>query len=65
MDELVKLISEKLGISQEAARKAVLITADFLKNKLPLPIYSDVEVVLETTNITEEESKELGLFRIP
>ncbi len=65
MDELVKLISEKLGVSQDVARKAVLITADYLKNKLPSHIYTDVEVVLETENITEEETRELGLFRIP
>ncbi len=65
MDELIKLISEKLGVSQEVARKAVLITADYLKNKLPQPIYADVEVVLETANATEEETRELGLFRIP
>ncbi len=65
MDELVKLISEKLGISQDVARKAVLITADYLKNKLPRHIYTDVEVVLETANVAEEETKELGLFRIP
>ncbi len=65
MDELVKQISEKLGISQDIARKAVLITADYLKNKLPSHIYTDVEVVLETANASEEETKELGLFRIP
>ncbi len=65
MDELIKLISEKLGVSQDVARKAVLITADYLKNKLPTHIYADVEVVLETANAAEEETKELGLFRIP
>ncbi len=65
MDELVKLIAEKLGLSQDIARKAVLITADYLKNKLPPHVYTDVEVVLETTNATEEETRELGLFRIP
>ena len=65
MDELIKLISEKLGVSQEVARKAVLITADYLKNKLPQHIYTDVEVVLETANVPEEETRELGLFRIP
>ena len=65
MDELIKLISEKLGISQETARSAVLITADYLKSKLPQHIYTDVEVILETSNVTDEETKELGLFQIP
>jgi len=35
MEELIKRISEKLGISEEAARKAVVMTADYLKYKLP------------------------------
>lgn len=65
MDELIKLIAEKLGVTQDVARKAVLITADYLKNKLPAPIYTDVEAILETSNVTEEETKELGVFRIP
>ena len=65
MDDLVKLISEKLGISQDVARKSVLITADYLKKKLPNHIYRDVEVILETTDITDEESKNLGVFQIP
>ncbi len=65
MEELIKRISEGLGISQDAARKAVLITADFLKERLPQPIYTDVEAILETSHIPEEEAKELGLFRIP
>ncbi len=65
MEELVKLISEKLGVSEDVARKAVLITADYLKNKLPQHVYIDVEAILETSNVTEEEIVELGLFRIP
>jgi hypothetical protein len=65
MDELIRLISEKLEVSQDLARKAVLITADYLKNKLPPHIYTDVEAILETSNVTEEETKELGVFRIP
>ncbi len=65
MDELVKLIAEKLGVSQDVARKAVLITADYLKQKLPQHVYTDVEVVLETASVNEEETRELGLFRIP
>ncbi len=65
MDELVKTISEKLGVSQDIARKAVLITADYLKTKLPGPIYTDVEVALEMSTVSDEETRELGLFKIP
>ena len=65
MDELVKLLSEKLGISQDVARKAVLITGDYLRAKLPEHIYTDVEAILGTSNATEEEIADLGLFRLP
>ncbi len=65
MDELIKMISEKLGISQEDARKAVLIMIDYLKSKLSPVMFADVDVVLETPNVSEEEARELGLFKIP
>ncbi len=65
MDELIKMISEKLGISQEEARKAVLIMTDYLRSKLPPAMFGDVDTILETPNITEEEARELGLFKIP
>ncbi len=65
MDELIKMISEKLGISQEDARKAVLIMTDYLKNKLPPAMFADIDAILETPHISEEEARELGLFKIP
>ena len=65
MDELIKLLAEKLGVSKETARKAAIITDAFLKTKLPATIYNDIEILLESKNITEEEKRELGLFQIP
>ena len=65
MDELVKRLSESLGVSQEAARKAILITADHLKRKLPEPIFHQIKIVLDMPEVSDEESRELGLFRIP
>ncbi len=65
MDELIKQISEILGIPQDAARKAVLIMTNYLRNKLPPAMFADVDLILETPDISEKEAKELGLFRIP
>ena len=65
MDELVKTISEKLGISDIAARKAVIIVSDFLKNKLPKPLAGQVDKILEMDKVTEEELREIGLFKMP
>jgi uncharacterized protein (DUF2267 family) len=46
MDELIKQITQKTGISQDQARQAVTQVLDFLKQKLPAPIANQVEAVL-------------------
>jgi nucleoid DNA-binding protein len=38
VNELINIIVQKTGISQENAQKAVQVTVDFLKSKLPGPI---------------------------
>ena len=38
MEELVKLVVEKTGISEEQARAAVLTVIQFLKDRLPEPV---------------------------
>jgi hypothetical protein len=43
MDELVKLVSKKVGISEAQARQAVEIVVEFLKKELPQPIAAQVE----------------------
>lgn len=65
MDELIKRFTESLGVSEEAARKAILITADHLKRKLPGPVYEQLEIALKLPEASEDEIKELGLFRFP
>jgi hypothetical protein len=65
MDELVKQISEKIGISQDAARKTVLVTANYLKKKLPASLSEEIDMVLGMENITEEEAAFMGLFKVP
>jgi hypothetical protein len=46
MEELVKLIVAKTGISEEQARTAIQTVAGFLKERLPAPIAGQVDAVL-------------------
>lgn len=52
MDELVKLVAEKAGISESQARTAVETVMGFLKEKLPEPLDSQVETVLEGGDVS-------------
>lgn len=47
MDELVKLVSEKTGLSEEMSKKAVGVVLDYLKDKLPDPIAGQIDNLLE------------------
>ena len=47
MDELVKLVSEKVGINEEQAKQAVETVVGFLKEKLPEPLAGQLDAVLE------------------
>jgi hypothetical protein len=46
MDELVNLVVQKTGISQDDARKAVEVIVNELKTKLPGPISSHIDSFL-------------------
>ncbi|MGC9469491.1 MAG: DUF2267 domain-containing protein [Anaerolineae bacterium] len=46
MDELVKLLQEKVGLNEDQARQAVKTVVDFLKEKLPDPIATQLEAAL-------------------
>lgn len=47
MDELVKLVVDKVGVTEAQARQAVELVLDYLKDKLPEPIAGQVGAVLE------------------
>jgi uncharacterized protein (DUF2267 family) len=47
MDELVKLVVDKAGISEKQAQQAVETVLAFLKDKLPDPIAGQVEAALK------------------
>jgi hypothetical protein len=67
MDELVKRITEKTGISEEQARSAVKTVAGFLKEKLPAPLAGQVDNVLSgaggvTDNLGDVAAKVGNIF---
>ena len=46
MDELIKQVATKTGISEEQARTAVTTVLGFIKNKLPAPIAGQIDGAL-------------------
>jgi len=46
MEELIKQVTSKAGISEEQARTAVTTVLGFIKDKLPAPIAGQVESAL-------------------
>ena len=46
MDELAKLISQKVGISEAQAKQAIEMVVSHLKQHLPAPIASQIDGVL-------------------
>ncbi len=47
MDELVKLVSKKTGLSEDKSQVAVQIVVDYLKKKLPAPVAGQIDAVLQ------------------
>jgi hypothetical protein len=56
MDELVKLVSQKTGLSEDMSRQAVQIVVNYLKERLPAPIASQVNTVLSGAGTGEDLS---------
>ena len=46
MDELIKLVTQKAGISEAQAKSAVETVIGFLKGKLPAPVASQIDGLL-------------------
>ncbi|MBS1517307.1 MAG: hypothetical protein JSS91_04400 [Bacteroidetes bacterium] len=51
MDELIKLVTEKTGISAEQAKSAIETVGNFVKDKLPAGIGDQVNNFLEGKEI--------------
>lgn len=46
MDEIVSLVAQKTGLSQDDAQKAVTAVIGVLKSKLPAPIAAEIDKLL-------------------
>ena len=46
MDQVISQITQRTGISEEQARQAVEIVANYLKGQLPAPIAGQVDGIL-------------------
>ena len=60
MEELIELIVEKTGISEEIATKVVDMVVDFLKDKLPEPIAGQLDNLLSGEGIADDLLGGLG-----
>ena len=52
MKELINVIVQKTGISEENAQKAVQVMLGFLKTKLPAPVAAQLDSFLSTRTPT-------------
>ncbi len=46
MDELVRLVSQKTGLSEELSRRAVEVVIGYLKARLPAPVAGQINALL-------------------
>ncbi len=63
MDQLINMITQRTGISADPARGAVNMVLEFLKEKLPGPVATQVESLLSgkgSGSTVEEAEKMLG-----
>lgn len=56
MDELVKMVSDRTGLPEDQARKAAEAVLDFLKTKLPAPLASQLDNVIEKPGTMNQAS---------
>lgn len=60
MEELIKMVAQKAGISNDQAQAAVDTVLKFLKGKLPGPVGSQVEGILKGSDVSTQVTKKLG-----
>jgi hypothetical protein len=60
MDELIKMVADKTGISQDQARMATQTVVDYLKAKLPAPLAAQIDSLMKGGGGIPELPKSLG-----
>jgi len=61
MDQLIQLVSDKVGLSEDQARQAVETVIAYLKDNLPAPIAKQVDNVLSGAGGVDVEGLAKGL----
>lgn len=61
MDEIVKQVAERAGISEDMARKAVEIVVAVLKERLPAPLAGQIDAALSGSGGGDAGSLAKGL----
>lgn len=61
MDEIIKIVCQRTGLSEAQARPAVEATINLLKEKLPAPIASQIDVALGNVKADMVDSVMKGL----
>jgi len=52
MEELVEMVAQKTGLSEEMAKVAVDTVIDFLKDKMPGPAAAQLDALLEGGDVS-------------
>lgn len=63
MDEIVKLVQDKVGLSENQAKQAVETVIGFLKKKLPAPIAGQIDTLLasdQAAGVIQQGANRLG-----
>ncbi|MGH2575071.1 MAG: hypothetical protein ACRDFC_05150 [Ignavibacteria bacterium] len=59
MEQIIKLVAEKTGISAEQAKSAVDTVVGFLKDKLPAPVAGQIDSILGGGGLADA-AKDIG-----
>ena len=65
MDELVKMVSKRTGLSEEMSRQAVNVVLEYLSERLPSPYGSQIKTLLAAQKAKDSvgsKLKGLGSF---
>lgn len=62
MDELVKMVSKKTGLSPEISKTVVNMVLDYVKKQLPAPIAGQIDTVLGSGSTAGVANALGGLF---
>ncbi len=60
MEELIQLVAQKTGITQDQAKSAVQLVIGFLKDHLPKPITDQIDTILSGGKLPQDLMKGLG-----